>query len=471
MICYKCQSVLGEGDHCQVCGEYVGLYKKVVSLSNVYYNDGLEKASVRNLSGAVISLQQSIMLYKNNIAARNLLGLVYYEMGEVVAALTQWVISKNLETENNPADEFMNELRMSPTRLDALSQNMKKYNVALKYCRDGSLDVAVIQLKKVLSSNPRFLAAHQLLALLYMNSGSYSKAEKELNKALAIDNGNTLTRRYLAETSKMLSPGSVDDSLAPAPDRQEDVREYVSGNETIIEPVASRQRGTGVSILGISIGILLGLFTALFLILPQRIEKINLEANKKIAEFSEEAGSRSAQLLDKDHEIEGLNADIEKLQAEIDSYEGTDETVESMSQLLAAGRAYITDPADFENIGAHLDKVNVSEEESDSPDEQTAFYRALLEVCGVGLGDYYYRSGYEALENQEYDKAIADLARSVKYDSTNTAALYFLGSSYYESGELDEARKIYDQVMNEFPDTRYANNAETRIAEINNLGD
>ena len=60
--------------------------------SNAYYNDALEKAGVRDLSGAIESLKISLRFNKLNIDARNLLGLIYYEMGEVVTALTEWVI-------------------------------------------------------------------------------------------------------------------------------------------------------------------------------------------------------------------------------------------------------------------------------------------------------------------------------------------------------------------------------------------
>ena len=46
-------------------------------------------------------------MYKYNIHARNLLGLVYFETGEVVAALSEWVISKNMQPENNIAKNIV----------------------------------------------------------------------------------------------------------------------------------------------------------------------------------------------------------------------------------------------------------------------------------------------------------------------------------------------------------------------------
>ena len=87
MFCYNCGCHLSEHDFCTSCGADVSLYKKIMCMSNRFYNDGLEKAGVRDLTGAINSLRQSLKFNKNNIEARNLLGLVYFETGEVVAAL------------------------------------------------------------------------------------------------------------------------------------------------------------------------------------------------------------------------------------------------------------------------------------------------------------------------------------------------------------------------------------------------
>lgn len=107
MKCFNCGCELSEKDFCTGCGADVGLYKKIMHISNRYYNDGLEKANVRDLSGAIVSLRQSLKFNKNHIEARNLLGLVYFEMGEVVAALSEWVISKNLRAKKNLADDYI----------------------------------------------------------------------------------------------------------------------------------------------------------------------------------------------------------------------------------------------------------------------------------------------------------------------------------------------------------------------------
>ncbi len=205
MRCYNCGGRLSEHDFCTGCGVDVALYKRILMTSNRFYNDGLAKANVRDLSGAIGSLRQSLKFNKNNIDARNLLGLIYFETGEVVAALSEWVISKNLRPGKNIADTYIEMVQSNAVRLDSIHQTIKKYNQALAYCQQDSMDLAVIQLKKVLSLNPRFVRAHQLLALLYINMEEWEKAKRELDKCLVIDRGNTMTLRYKKEVDRMLA--------------------------------------------------------------------------------------------------------------------------------------------------------------------------------------------------------------------------------------------------------------------------
>lgn len=84
---------------------------KVRHISNAYYNLGLEQAGVRNLSGAIVSLKNSLKFNKYNIDARNLLGLIYCETGEVVDALSEWVISRSYQPKDNLASHYLDEIQ------------------------------------------------------------------------------------------------------------------------------------------------------------------------------------------------------------------------------------------------------------------------------------------------------------------------------------------------------------------------
>ena len=167
MNCYYCGAHLDSMDTCPSCEADVKIWKKIVSISNKLYNDGLERAQARDLSGAVEYLKMSLRYNKMNIEARNLLGLVYFEMGEVVKALSEWIISKNIMPENNIASEYIERLQQNANKLDVINQTIKKYNDSLQCCRKGSEDVAVIQLKKILNQNPKLIKGYHLLLCIW----------------------------------------------------------------------------------------------------------------------------------------------------------------------------------------------------------------------------------------------------------------------------------------------------------------
>lgn len=117
----------------------------------------------------------------------------------MVAALSEWVISKNLQPSRNLASEYINKLQANSNKLEAINETIRKYNDALNLCREGHEDMAAIRLKKILIQNPKLIKGYHLLALVQMKEGEYNKARKTLRKAARIDKTNTTTLRFLRE--------------------------------------------------------------------------------------------------------------------------------------------------------------------------------------------------------------------------------------------------------------------------------
>ena len=149
---------------------------KLVYQSNYWYNDGLKKANIRDLSGAIVSLRRSLQYNRENIATRNLLGLVYYGRGDVVEALVEWILSKNFQSQDNIANYYISKVQEVPGELEKINQAVKRYNQSLEYARQKGEDLAIIQLKKAVGAHPRYVKAFQLLALLYLKTEQYANA-------------------------------------------------------------------------------------------------------------------------------------------------------------------------------------------------------------------------------------------------------------------------------------------------------
>ena len=460
MFCYQCGCLLSEKDFCTGCGADVGLYKKIMYVANRFYNDGLEKAQVRDLSGAVASLRQCLKMNKNHIEARNLLGLVYFERGEVVAALSEWVMSKNIRSEKNIADDYIELLQNNPGRLDIYKQTIKKYNMALLYCQQDSQDLAIIQLKKVISMNTKFVQARQLLALLYINNQEWERAKKELERALRIDANNTITLRYLKEVDEMMP---VEEEHVK---KRKEAVVYKSGNETVIQPVGKKEAAGLQTILNIVIGVVLGLAIAWFLVLPSRIEKINNASNDRYREVSELLDAKTVQVNELTAQIEALNQETTSLSNSLSAAQEANEAIGANTDLIEAALMYMNDTADELAIADALEMIDADYMANEASESFRNLYVAIKAGIGDAVAKESYNIGYEAFRNEDYDTAVTNLERAYDYNPRNGEALYNLGNAYNKRGDTDKAVEIYEQVIEQFPNTEKARKSDTYIKEI-----
>ncbi len=462
MRCIKCGAALSDPGYCSSCGTDIQIYTRLIRLSNTYYNRGLEKAGVRDLSGAVRDLRSSLELNKRNIPARNLLGLIYFEVGDVVEALTEWIISKNLEPEKNIADEYIRAIQANPARLETINQTIKKYNQSLLYCQQDSQDLAVIQLKKVLSLNPKLVRAHQLLALLYIRAEEYERAGRELRRALAIDRTDTLSLHYQAElealTGKPLDRAQKGEKEKKKEEKNPDVISYTSGNETIIMPAAYKEN-TGVNVvLNIFIGLVIGVALMWFLALPAKIQSVRNEANEQIRGYSDQ--------------ISAKQSEINSLQSQLAELQGTGGEGAEGSQAASGGsyerlaEAYAAFLAgDAEGAAEAVAEVD-PEELSDAV--KTMYYQVYGSVNADKVKELF-DAGSAAYSAKNYEEAAVNLEQVVQVDEKyeNGYALYYLARSYEALSENEKAVEMFQRFAAAFPGTEraaYSNQAIARLS-------
>ena len=85
---------------------------------------------------------------------------------------------------------------------------------------------------------------------------------------------------------------------------------------------------------------------------------------------------------------------------------------------------------------------------------------------GGSVSESYYESGLEAYNRMDYVSAIYDLGKAYLYDDTNEDALYYLALSYYDSGDLDNARLRFEELIAVFPEGILAEKARQKLEEI-----
>ena len=479
MYCFKCGCELNKTDHCPNCGADVGTYKKIIYTSNYLYNDGLQKAQVRDLSGAILSLKNSLWFNKDNLDARNLLGLIYYEIGETVAALSEWVISKNINDERlhrkqNLGAEYLAQVQASRQTMENLDSSIERYNHALECCYTDNLDVAVLQLKKVLSVNPRYLRARQLLALLYIENKQYKRADKELQRCLLLDVNNTTTLRYRKEVLSKLQPEGASQAGAQNAMHKANVRtvktaatgadaqtargrngkpkkpkvgsviKYTADNETIIQPVNARNPGVdgfGIPswIYGGVIGLLVGAAMVAFVIMPTRIQSIRTDAQKQIREISSQSDGKDSQITDLQSQVEQLNADLKDLQEEQEK--NTASGGENKTDVLMESAAlYVEDSVKVADAAKALAKIDPETATEGMSDAFTKLYNDLYPLLRAEILQTYADSGITAYEasTPDYAAAAEDLETANKFENqdqigqTWAKRQYYLANSYYQ---------------------------------------
>ena len=483
MRCIYCNTPLAAIDYCPGCGADITIQKRIVRISNLLYNEGLEKALIRDMKGAITCLKRSLKFNKSNTDARNLLGLCYYETGEAVSALCEWVVSKNLQPEDNQADYYIDQLQNNKNRLDTINQTIRKYNQSIMYCREDNEDMAIIQLKKVISQNPKLVKAYQLLALLYMKRQEYERARKLLKKAAHIDTTNTTTLRYLQEIEEVTGKGTSLNNKHKKYERDSEEKvsgtlRYMSGTEMVIQPTTFRDSSTIATFINIILGILLGGAIVWFLVVPANRQAVNDEANRQVTDANTKLATESVKVQELQEEIDGY---VEQAEQADKDREDALAKAQSYEDLMAVANLYVT--GDQSTAASMIANLNGE----DFTDNAKTLYDSLSGQVKSSLFTQYYTSGTTAYSNGDYKTAATELAKAVENDpdranADHYNALLYLGMAYYYQGDTSNADKIFNQIVKYYPDMASnvqgyitssggAVDADAAAADLSGLGD
>ena len=458
MNCMNCGAVVSNTDVCPVCGFDLGVQNKSFQLSVLYYNQGLDKAQIRDLSGAIDLLEQSLKYNKLNIPARNLLGLVYFETGEAVAALSEWIISKNIMPEQNVATDYIQKLQAEPAKLDMINQTIKKFNTALKCCWEGNEDVAAIQLKKILSQNPKLIKGYHLLALIYLKRQEYEKARRILKKAVRIDKTNSTSLRFLKEVDEQT--GTVT-TLEPRrffrSKKEEPPVDDTLESMTVIQPPTFRESSVAATLLNIGLGLLVGGLVVWFLVVPSLKQGINRSANERIVEYSNTMASQESQITDLKNQIEESNNTVASAQEQINE---ASEKATTYENLMKAFSAFNDD--NYEQAANALEGMNT---ELLSVDAKTV-YDNIYGNIQTTMFNQLLSQGQEAFDNADYPTAIDKLTKAKEIKGDNYTVLNLLAHSYRYTEDAQNAIANFREIVTKFPGTRRATSAQNFIDQL-----
>lgn len=457
MECYNCGHEIEKGVVCPACRADNTPYIMIMRESDRLYNEGLSLAKIRDLSGAIDRLNRSLKLNKYNIVARNLLGLVYFETGETVMAIDEWVISKNLWPEDNDSDRYLHSIEYGKGMVEQLDRINKKYNLALSYCKEGNRDLAEIQLRRVIGSNPKMVRARQLLALLYIEDKNFEGAQKELNAAIKIDASNPITIRYQHEVREQIKERNANKKK-----KQKDPVYIQDGNDTVLLPrqsfIAALDSSKG-GILNVIIGAVVGLLVSIFLIVPTvRQSSNNTNANALI--------NANQNVKNNETNIVTLQSEVDELNEKLSNYEGKGDIKTSYEKLIEAQNYALNN--DIENESVALATVNRDLLDANGQ----AIYDNLSLAVTAANNEKAYSDGLSALSSNDYASAITNLLSVVTADENyaDGNAMYELAYAYEKNGENENAINYYNKVAEAYANKKLGRRAKKRSETLSNGG-
>lgn len=464
MNCPKCgREITRWRKRCELCGQDISVYERLAHLSNSFYNKGLERAKVRDLSGAVTMLKKSLEINKENTDARNLLGLVYFEMGEVVAALSEWVISQNFQPQDNDADYFLKKMQSDTVAFDGMTQTIRKFNIALANAKRQDDDLAILQLKRVISQNPKFVRALLLLALVYMKNCEYEKARRCLVRVQKIDVANVTALRYLEEIRLNTQAGGQNQESGKEPED--------GGISSQIVPITSyrEDKPNFMAFITFFLGLLIGVAVIYYMAVPNIRRSIMEEYNQKERDYSSVISGKDVTISSLESDIRILENQIDDLERTLRREEGYTLTdYEPLIELLYAYQEYmkLEEPTQeqTENLTKDIMELNMSEITDMA---SNSLYNTMLADMRIKAGAVYLEQGMELYAQGNQEGALPLFETAFDYTPDNPEVLYHLARIYHGLGDLEQAKALYEILIDEHQDSTRCQEAETYLGYVN----
>ena len=436
--------------------------RRLEQISNGYYNLGLSLAKERNLSSALNALSISLGLNKKNTDARNLYGLIQFEMGEETKALISWVISININPINNPAQNYLQKLRNKSAYLEKSQDAISKYNKAISQIKTVNYDMARITLKQAVDIRPHFVKAMLALALLDIREGKSSEAKKLLENVLAIDRFNTKAITYLEEMKPLTEKNSRKEKLSVigSPVKKEKSVENVNNGMPVTE-IYKNYSGMFTAI-NVGIGLIVGACAMVFLYMPTMKVALNNAHNKEIVEISQQLNDVNLSMETLKSENEGLNEQVNKLtEVNNTSTENMNYKLLQYVYFLGLIKEYNTkNYTRAAEIFSNLDVGQLTDVDNGlgisvtgtfaemAPKMREEGPKLLLKVAD-GLnrsGDFAGAIGY-------YDAAL-------RISPDYVEAKYKKALAYKTMGDVDTANNLFTEIITNYPDDRFANESK-----------
>lgn len=464
MECPNCKNPQVTNHRCHNCGIDTLVYLKSTRISNLLYNRGLEKATKSQYTAATVVLKQSIQFNKNNFVARNLLGLIYYEIGEIGDALSQWIISANLAKENNHATGYLQKIQANADELYVKNDAVQLYNRGLACMHNRDTSGAIEALTQAKNLNPKFITAMNLLTFVHLIEGNKDEALTIISQVLKIDKHNhKASGYYSALTGKPPRPPAETIRVGTKPMHM-----------TVPPPVQTvEQESKKYSLINLAhiasfaIGALVTFAALFFFVLPGIV--------------SNQERENTALQNERNRLTEQLQAEREAHDLAMDELMLENQTMTAQLEIIDLEHRTMVQASHIENVRrlvASAELIEAAEilynlDTSLVFGDDIADVQQLMEVAFAGASLDLYHIGLNHYNQGNFEIAIGFFERSLRFAEFSDEsgffvddATYFLGRIAQHQGNYHWAQTLFRQVIEHHPSSNLLNQATQRLAQV-----
>lgn len=465
MRCANCGHIEENHHICTKCGIDMLVFSRTRNISICLYNKGLSLAKYNDLTSAISLLEQSLLFDKKNIEARNLLGVVYCEMGRIADALKHWIISSSFKQSDNEAINYIEFLQKNARKMEQWNDAVSMYNKALEYLKSGSDDLAIIQLKKALDNNPLFIDACNLMTLCCIDEKNYQRAnefietvlKKDFRNPTALSNkkimnelSNTKTIRKAEKIQNIsdistLSPNKKTDSPPPIPR----YRRHEKSNTFMDQKM----------VFSFITGVILSVSTLFLLWIPAINEDYQTEIdslNIKLLAYTGSTNMTPEEVIKLRNDLDSLEAENRLLRSE--------ETKQANLEILQTAVSQLADK-DYLNCVYNVIKIDTL----GFSDNDLDIYNTLRATAYPEAANTLYNQGKGEYLSNRFTEAKVSLEGSLNYANNENFvddAYFYLAKIAENDQNYELAKEYYNKIISEYPDSNQITNVQNSLQQI-----
>ena len=417
-------------------------------ISNTYYNNALDKIKERDLTEASILLKKSIIYDKNNIDSRNLLGLIFYEYGEIVESLVQWMQSKEIEKSGgNIAREYINRVQKDNQTLQKFSAAIKLYNNSIDDIKNDRIDLALLQLLKAIELNDHHMKSLILISLIYLKNNDYIKAGGYLLKAQNIDRGNFTVNKLMNWTLKHTKKGEV---------REKQLKNVYSIKK--LEDDDGITMGRYIKLTSnqktffVIAGLIVGLMSYHTIAMPILRRSITNNADNRVVEYADVVSDQNKIIRDQNIELEQLRTENSEANVKLKAYEEQNRLFtsqyEALNEIITLFDSGYISKAATEYV--NLDKESITDETLID-----LLNSAKSKIEGLGAKRLT-ELGTDSWNGGSKNQAINYYNLSLSINPNDPETMFLLARLYQSMNRNIDANPLFDKIIAEHPDSNYA---------------